>query len=538
MRATQFKSFNCLRETRAALKKGKPITLVHDPVRGGASLQSIIMHECPSDLRVPVFEGREVIEWHRVKEFQLISLKLLAEELLRGCPAADTETVEEERSSGLGGLSLYIPGEVSRQRMEFRSRTLVYCSKSNPGAIETAKEVNKGIGDGFKITSDVNSIQRHSLDWMSASVARNEARRNQATHFLVYLNDLTFVDPVMAQNLAKELRSIRSVAAFRLDSRSANNSRKGSIIREVSAPSGPKVILLHERSDAHGATDFDTFFQVTPHDLVKDGLYKPIAAALHRSDAMWPVSVALVAKSLGAVKCRQRRGGFVTASAKSTSSDRQGVASSTLCSGVSSTVRPTPPSLRRPPGSGSTSNHACVSERTSRKSEYSELPQSLPRPSGGKGSLPSKSTITHSTAEKMDEPSRAFMLTDNANTKSQKFRDRKASLTMGDDACDLHGSKDFPPTMRGSRKPPGLSPMSRRGGNIVNGVFMPESSAGSSAPRDAAALSVSGSYSSSISTARRPRPAVRMETSDSEKGPWKTCQARKGGMKGGGTTRV
>ena len=63
--------------------------------------------------------------------------------------------------------------------------------------------------------------------------------------------------------------------------------------------------------------------------------------------------------------------------------------------------------------------------------------------------MPPKFTITRSSAERMDEPSRAFMLAaEKAKTKSQKFRDRKASLTMGDDACDLHGSKDRPPTMR------------------------------------------------------------------------------------------
>ena len=563
MRATQFKSFNCLRETRAALKKEKPITIVHDPVRGGASLESIKMHECPSDLRVPMFEGREVIEWHRVKDFQLVSLKLLAEELLRGCPAADTETAESERTSSVGGLGLFIPGEVSRQRMHFKARTLVYVSKSNPGAIETARELNKGTGDCFKVTSDVNSIRRNTLGWMSASIDRNEARRNQATHFLVYLNDQTFVEPAMAQNLANELRSVRSVAAFRLDSRTAKPSRRGSAIREASAPSGPKVILLHEQSNARGATDFDTFFQVTPHDLVKDGLYKPIATALHRSDAMWPVSVALAAKSLGAVKCRQRRGGFITAGAKSPNFvERQPLASSTKCSRA-------PPSLRRPTGS----NRTCLSESTSRKSDYTEEPQSLPRPSGGGGGgggagagggggggpLPPKFTITRSSAERMDEPSRAFMLAaEKAKTKSQKFRDRKASLTMGDDACDLHGSKDRPPTMRRSPgKPPGASTAtSHRGGSIIDGVFIPEGSAEHPARPNAAAMpgglkqrsesctvssSASGSCSSSISNpisgARRPHPPVTFATSDSDRGPAVHRRKCQGGS-GGGTTRV
>ena len=45
----------------------KPLTLVFDPVRGGASLEVIQRDECPDDLRAPVFDGREVIHWHRVK---------------------------------------------------------------------------------------------------------------------------------------------------------------------------------------------------------------------------------------------------------------------------------------------------------------------------------------------------------------------------------------------------------------------------------------------------------------------------------------
>jgi len=47
----------------------KPLTLVFDPVRGGASLEVIQSHECPDDLRAPIFDGREVIHWHRIKVY-------------------------------------------------------------------------------------------------------------------------------------------------------------------------------------------------------------------------------------------------------------------------------------------------------------------------------------------------------------------------------------------------------------------------------------------------------------------------------------
>ena len=76
-----FKSDNCLREARTAVEKAKPLTLMHDPVRGGATLEFIQQEECPVEL-LGLFEGRKIIEWHRIKDFQLVSLKLLVAELL------------------------------------------------------------------------------------------------------------------------------------------------------------------------------------------------------------------------------------------------------------------------------------------------------------------------------------------------------------------------------------------------------------------------------------------------------------------------
>ena len=81
-----FKSGNCLREARCSVAKKKPLVLVHDAVRGGEKLSVIRDQECPDELRHAVFEGREVIEWHRIKDFQLVSLKLVAEQMIMGLP--------------------------------------------------------------------------------------------------------------------------------------------------------------------------------------------------------------------------------------------------------------------------------------------------------------------------------------------------------------------------------------------------------------------------------------------------------------------
>ena len=68
-----FKSKNCLREIRHTIALRKPVVLVHDPVRGGATLELIRKEECPLELHDGTFlrpgsgEERDVITWHRIK---------------------------------------------------------------------------------------------------------------------------------------------------------------------------------------------------------------------------------------------------------------------------------------------------------------------------------------------------------------------------------------------------------------------------------------------------------------------------------------
>ena len=96
-----FKSGNCLREARCTLAKQKPITLMYDAVRGGEKLDVIVMEECPKELREPIFDQNAVIEWHRIKDFQLVSLRLLAEQLLLGCPVCWATTRIESTETTL-----------------------------------------------------------------------------------------------------------------------------------------------------------------------------------------------------------------------------------------------------------------------------------------------------------------------------------------------------------------------------------------------------------------------------------------------------
>ena len=133
-----FKSKNCLREVRCATSKDKRLSLMHDPVRGGASLDFIIEEECPTEMRSGIFDLHPIISFHRIKDFQVVSLKLLAEDLLLGCPNFKAETTGRLKTTEmrrLGGsragvagrvqdddhrhVELALPGELTRKKLSF-----------------------------------------------------------------------------------------------------------------------------------------------------------------------------------------------------------------------------------------------------------------------------------------------------------------------------------------------------------------------------------------------------------------------------------
>ena len=165
-----FKSANCLREVRCALSKDKPLSRVHDPVRGGASLEAI-KAECPTEMRGSLFSrDHPVIIFHRIKDYQIVSLRLLAEDMLRGCPnfgaplssfhsfssskqpratytsatcavvAAAAKADADERAD----VQLALPGEVTRKRLNFHTPVNVYASPYNPGAGAALAALQKG----------------------------------------------------------------------------------------------------------------------------------------------------------------------------------------------------------------------------------------------------------------------------------------------------------------------------------------------------------------------------------------------------------
>jgi hypothetical protein len=262
-----FTSKNCLREVRTAIDKAKPLVLVHDPVRGGATLADIMKDECPPEMQ-SIFQGLKVIEWHRIKDFQLVSLKLIGSEVLMACPGYkeqysvsyfDNQDDFERhkltrKDSGLRGAvydDIWVPGEITEMPLKFKDSVRLYVSPDNPGSQKVAAVLKAAIA-GLEITA---------------------APPPTATHFLLYLSHDTFVGEA-GDKLAHEVRTMTRWAP-------------GSIL------------MVHENDMENGGCEFARFFSTTPQDIIAGGLYKALALAYYPG-IFRPVSLTLIAKRLGA----------------------------------------------------------------------------------------------------------------------------------------------------------------------------------------------------------------------------------------------
>ena len=133
-----FRSKNCLRELGAAIGADKPIILVHEtrPAHGGLPLEAL-RAQCPATLRNRVFgdpiNQSIVVEWHQIKPFQLVALRLIGEGLLRG-------------------PSLYIDGELSE--LPYEVPLTLYASPHNTGAYALLAELLGGARSAAQPTDD------------------------------------------------------------------------------------------------------------------------------------------------------------------------------------------------------------------------------------------------------------------------------------------------------------------------------------------------------------------------------------------------
>mmetsp|Transcript_15167 Transcript_15167/g.45702 ORF Transcript_15167/g.45702 Transcript_15167/m.45702 type:complete len:518 (-) Transcript_15167:419-1972(-) len=274
------RSTNCLREVRAALEMGKPLVLVHeaDPDKGGGTLAEL-RSECPEELRAAIFDaGWPMVVWHRIEAFQHVSLKVIAEALLLKTP----------KYAGEDALPLCIPGEIRASKLAFPKPVVLWASTLNAGARELAAAVAAAVAGGISVTdaapSRLTSLPRTSrssrLSALLPSLPRRTRREggDEATHMLLYLNRSTWAGDG-GEALAEQVRAARRARL--------------------------PLVMAHENDAARGGCIFGHFFEVTPRDLIVDGLYNDIAVGCH-SDPHRQVSLALLAKALGATKRQSR----------------------------------------------------------------------------------------------------------------------------------------------------------------------------------------------------------------------------------------
>lgn len=173
------------------------LVLVHEQQedKGGGPLD-VIKAECrENEMRTAVFDGRTTIAWHRVSQYQNLTLKLIATEMLRhgrkyrNAPHAGlSRQSSRDSNSEKGGaapeeLSLILPGAPNVFDLVLTKRVNLWCSAGNPGAAEVAQELASAMAVGDSMI-EVTDVQPNA-----AQLARN----GESAFMLLYLSKDTWV---------------------------------------------------------------------------------------------------------------------------------------------------------------------------------------------------------------------------------------------------------------------------------------------------------------------------------------------------------
>jgi hypothetical protein len=224
-------------------------------------------------------------------QFQMVSLLQIAEDMLRRCSTA----------LYTDNLSLFIPDSLLEQNLAFKAPVILYVSSHNSGASDAAEELQLRFADicatsalELQPRQPLRRRLRHALTTGLPEAVdlrrRSESNRGERlsvsntqgsarpTHFLLYLNKLTFTN---GDALAQEVRAARAADV--------------------------PITMIHEQDKARGGCVFDSFLETTPKDLIRDGLYHSLAIAFVSGDAHRLVSLKLFARSnLGAEVAKRR----------------------------------------------------------------------------------------------------------------------------------------------------------------------------------------------------------------------------------------
>jgi len=313
-----FRSKNCRRELYAAIDLGKNIIVVleTDEQKGGATLDEM-QQECSEccadrpDAAYKVFQTPPIL-WVRAHDFQLVSIKMIALQILRELKATSPRILAK---------GVYVPGELAPVLLD--ASTVILACKSNKGASELAAEVrdrsevkvvvaedflsdrcshgddgsHSSGRDALAAPSELSQLselpelpqpsqpselpQPSALEMASAAHGEgvHRAAARPGLYLLLYLNKDTFLDA--------DEETARCVRA----------ALKGGI----------RVVLIHEKDPERGGVPFRVFFANTPEDLmIRHGLYNTVAVPLYSSPPYRAVSKILIRKAMGGVRIRPK----------------------------------------------------------------------------------------------------------------------------------------------------------------------------------------------------------------------------------------
>jgi len=250
-----FRSVPCQHELGRAMHNGTPVVFVleTDTTHGGISLEGQ-RRECEACCPhiLPLLDKSKVVEWHRVRTYQDISLKLILQELLQQDAA--------ERSND----TVYLAREVTREPVRLQSLPEgafhLYVSEHNPGAQAFAQLLSSYYDTAKGRSGAKRPIFKRkgsSLNAAGLLMTSDPEQMEWAAHFLCYLN-------------ARTHTSNDTTATFHAEI-------------EYALKQNMHILLVHEmRMEADGAP-FKVIIDDTPEDLKWDKinrakrLYKELA---------------------------------------------------------------------------------------------------------------------------------------------------------------------------------------------------------------------------------------------------------------------
>ena len=150
--------------------------------------------------------------------------------------------------SRMSSLPLFVPGDASSQTLVFSKPVVLWASPANPGAAELGGELARAF-PGLTV-STARSPASTPPSMAPRGMARRTRRDGGVTHMLLYLNQNTWLEDD-GERLAEQVKQAREDKL--------------------------KIVMVHENDPALGGCAFDRMFEVTPQELINDGLYRNLA---------------------------------------------------------------------------------------------------------------------------------------------------------------------------------------------------------------------------------------------------------------------